>query len=129
MDTVGDFLTRIRNAAMARHEKVDVPSSRLREGIAKILQEAGYIRSFKVADDGKQGLMRVYLRYLKNGNPAIKRIQRVSRPGKRIYLKSKEIPKVRSGYGLAVLSTNQGILNGEDAAQANVGGEFLFQVW
>lgn len=129
MDTVADFLTRIRNAGMAKHEKVDIPSSNLREGIANILQSEGYIRSFKVAKDGKQGLMRVYLKYTKGGRHAINKIHRLSSPGKRRYVKSSDIPQVRSGFGLAVLSTNRGILSGEQAAKENVGGEILFQVW
>ncbi len=129
MDSIGDFLTRIRNAAMARHEKVDVPSSNLRAGIAKILQESGYIRSYKVARDGKQGLMRVYLRYDEKGRPVINNIERVSRPSRRQYVKADEIPEVRSGYGLAILSTNRGVLSGETAKKENLGGEFLCQLW
>lgn len=129
MDTVGDFLTRIRNAGLAGHEKVDVPGSRLRMGIAKILQEAGYIRSFKFARDDKQGVMRVYLKYTSHGSPVIKKMQRVSKPSRRIYVKANDVPKVRSGYGLAVLSTNKGVLSGEDAVKLNVGGEVLCRVW
>jgi len=129
MDTVGDFLTRIRNAGMARHEKVDVPNSNTRAGIAQVLQDAGYIRSFKVAKDGKQGLMRVYLRYNQTGKHFIDTIQRVSRPGRRLYLKSSNIHKVRSGYGLSIMSTNKGIMSGEEASAQNVGGEFLCKVW
>ncbi len=129
MDSIGDFLTRIRNAAMARHEKVDVPSSNLRAGIAKILQEAGYIRSYKVARDGKQGVMRVYLRYDEKGRPVINNIQRVSRPSRRQYVKAEDIPEVRSGYGMAILSTNRGVVSGETAKKENIGGEFLCQLW
>jgi len=129
MDMIGDFLTRIRNAGLAKHEKVDVPSSNMRVGLAQILQDNGYIRSFKVAKDGRQGIMRVYLRYLENGHHAITHISRVSRPGKRKYVKSSEIPEVRSGFGLLVLSTNKGILSGKDATKINVGGEVLCQVW
>ncbi len=129
MDTVGDFLTRIRNAGMARHEKVDVPSSNLRKGIAKILMENGYIKNFREANDGKQGVMRVYLNYDSRGNTVISKLQRVSTPGKRVYVKSSEIPKVRSGYGLAIISTSKGILSGKDATQSKVGGEYLLKVW
>jgi small subunit ribosomal protein S8 len=129
MDTVGDFLTRIRNAAMARHEKVDVPSSNLRKGIAKILMDNGYIKNFREANDGKQGVMRVYLNYDSRGNTVISKLQRVSTPGKRVYVKSSEIPKVRSGYGLAIISTSKGILSGKDATQSKVGGEYLLKVW
>ena len=129
MDTVAEFLTRIRNAGHAKHEKVDVPSSNMRQGIAKILENYGYIRSFKVAKDGKQGLMRVYLKYSEDGQHVIKNIQRVSRPGRRIYVGKEEIPEIRSGYGMAVLSTNRGIMSNSDAATANVGGEVLMKVW
>lgn len=129
MDTVADFITRIRNAGLAKHEKVDVPSSKLRQGIAEVLKDSGYIRSYKVANDGKQGLMRVYLRYNEGGQHAIKKIHRVSTPGKRRYVKAGEIPKVRSGYGITVLSTNKGIMAGKAARDNNVGGEILFNVW
>jgi len=129
MDTVGDFLTRIRNAGMARHDKVDVPSSNVRVGIARVLQEAGYIRRFKVAKDGKQGLMRVYLRYNQSGKHFINKMHRVSTPGKRVHLRSSEIPKVRSGFGLSILSTNKGIMSGEEASSQNVGGEILCKIW
>lgn len=129
MDTVADFITRIRNAGMAKHEKVDVPSSGIRAGIASTLQKAGYIRSFKVVRDGKQGMMRVYLRYNQSGDPMIKVIRRESTPGLRRYVKAKEVPKVRNGYGMAVLSTSKGIMNGDEATQHNLGGELLFQIW
>lgn len=129
MDTIGDFLTRIRNAGNAKHEKVDVPSSKLREGIAKTLEKAGYIRSFRVAKDGKQGIMRVYLKYSKQGKHVITAVSRVSRPSKRVYVKADDVPKVRSGFGLAIISTNKGILSGEEASQQSVGGEVLCKLW
>ncbi|MCB0363584.1 MAG: 30S ribosomal protein S8 [Bdellovibrionales bacterium] len=129
MDTIGDFLTRIRNAGLASHEKVDVPNSNMRVGLAQVLQDTGYIRSFKVAKDGRQGVMRVYLKYLPNGKHAIESISRMSRPGKRIYVRSTDIPKVRSGFGLVLLSTNKGIMSGDDAVKMNIGGELLCQLW
>ncbi len=129
MDTLGDFLTRIRNAGLARHEKVDVLCSNMRVGVAKILKETGYIRDFRVAKDSKQGVMRVYLRYTGDGKHAIEKVHRVSRPGRRMYVGSKEIPSVRSGFGLAILSTNKGIVSGEQAAELKVGGELLCKVW
>lgn len=129
MDMIGDFLTRMRNAGMAKHEKVDVPSSNMRVGVAKVLQEAGYIRSYKTVKDGKQGVMRVYLRYDKNGGHMISKVNRVSRPGKRIYVGVEDVPKVRSGYGLAILSTNKGVVSGDRAVKENIGGEILCQVW
>lgn len=129
MDTIGEFITRIRNAGAARHEKVDIPSSNVRVGIAKILLENGYIRSFKVVRDGKQGVMRVYLKYNEKGRPVISAIDRVSRPGRRVYVKSTEIPRVRDGYGIAILSTNRGVVDGDKAKTDNLGGELLCNVW
>ena len=129
MDTISEFLTRIRNAGMAHHEKIDVPSSNMRAGIAKILQDHGYIRSYKVARDGRQGIMRVYLKYTEKGGHAITSIERMSRPGRRNYVRSKEIPEVRSGYGLTILSTNKGIMSGDQAKKENLGGELLCQLW
>src|SRR5690606_33252598 len=115
MDTIGEFLTRVRNAAVAKHEKVDVPSSNLRVGIAKILQENGYIRDFKVAKDQKQGVMRVYLKYDPKGRPVFSNLQRVSKPSARVYLGAADVRPVRSGYGISILSTNKGVLSDETA--------------
>lgn len=129
MDTVADFLTRIRNASQAGHEKVDVPCSNLRKGIATVLRDEGYIRNFKVVEDGRQGMMRVYLKRTAEGIPVIDAIHRVSRPGRRVYVKANNIPKVRSGYGLAVLSTSQGILSGNEAGKRKLGGEYLCKLW
>ncbi len=129
MDTVAQFLTRIRNGGLAKHEKVDVPCSNVRVGIASILQKNGYIRSFKVARDGKQGMMRVYLRYNAKGEPMIRSIERLSSPGLRKYVGARDIPRVRNGFGIAVVSTSKGIMSGEEAQTQNLGGELLFQVW
>lgn len=129
MDTIADFVTRIRNAGLAKHDKLDVPSSNMKQGIARILKENGYIKTFRVAQDGKQGLMRVYLNYSKDGKPAIANVQRVSRPRKRIYVKKDDIPQIRSGFGISILSTNKGVLSGDEAATQNVGGEFLLKIW
>ena len=129
MDTVAQFLTRVRNAGVARHEKVDVPSSKFRVGIAEILANKGFIRSYKVAKDSKQGVMRVYLRYDEAGVHAITAIQRVSRPGRRVYVKSTEIPSVRSGLGMTILSTSQGLMSGDEAQKSNLGGELICKVW
>ncbi len=129
MDTIGEFLTRIRNAGAARHEKVDIPSSNVRVGIAKILLDQGYIRSFKVVRDGKQGVMRVYLKYNEKGRPIITGIQRVSRPGRRVYVKSDKIPLVRDGFGISILSTNRGVVDGETAKREKLGGELICSVW
>ncbi|MFN8846254.1 MAG: 30S ribosomal protein S8 [Bdellovibrionales bacterium] len=129
MDKVGQFLTQIRNASLARHDKVDIPASRLRTGIAQLLQESGFIRSFKVAKDSKQGVMRVYLKYDDKGTPAITALSSVSTPGRRVYVHATKIPNVRSGTGTCILSTSQGILTGSEAAKKNVGGELLCTVW
>jgi len=129
MDTVAQFLTRIRNAGVARHEKVDVPASKFRQGIAEILAQQGFIRSFKVAKDSKQGVMRVYLKYSETGDHAIESIQRVSRPGRRVYVKATEIPSIRSGLGVTILSTSQGLMSGKEAKEKNLGGELLCKVW
>jgi len=129
MDTIGDFLTRIRNAGASKHEKLDIPASNVRVGIAKILLDQGYIRSFKVVRDDKQGVMRVYLKYNEKGKPVITAIDRVSRPGRRVYVKSDDIPKVRDGFGISILSTNRGVVDGDTAKKDNLGGELLCNVW
>lgn len=129
MDTIGYFLTRIRNASLAKHEKVDIPSSNVRVGIAEVLKDEGYIRHFKVVRDDKQGMMRIYLRYDEKGSPVINEIRRVSRPGRRQYVKKDEIPKVRSGFGLSILSSSKGVMSGKKAETENVGGEILCTVW
>lgn len=129
MDTIGNFCTSIRNAISAGKDKVDVPNSRMREGIAEQLQQYGYIRGYKTADDGKQGLIRVYLKYGKNKKLVINSIQRVSKPSCRCYIKYKDIREIRSGYGMAILSTNQGILSSKEARKKQLGGEVLCEVW
>lgn len=129
MDTVAEFLTRVRNAGTARHEKVDVPASKLRAGLAEILANNGLIRSYKVAKDSKQGVMRVYLKYSETGEHVINKIERISRPGRRVYVKANEIPAVRSGLGMTILSTSQGLMSGKEAQKKNLGGELLCKVW
>ena len=129
MDTISQFLTVIRNAGAAKHEKVDLPASKVRAGIAQILANEGYIRSFKVAKDSKQGIMRVYLKYDENGDHAIEAIDKVSTPGRRVYVKSDNIPTVRSGYGMTILSTSKGIMSGKQATDQKVGGELLCAIW
>jgi small subunit ribosomal protein S8 len=129
MDTIAEFLTRIRNAGTARHEKVDIPSSKVRVGLAEILVNNGLIRSFKVAKDSKQGVMRVYLKYSETGEHVISKIDRISRPGRRVYIKSTEIPVVRSGLGMTIVSTSQGLMSGKEAQKKNLGGELVAKVW
>lgn len=125
MDKVAEFLTRIRNAGAAGHEKVDVPASKIREGIANVLKENGYIKNFKVVKDGKQGVMRVYLNYKTDGSHAITSVRRASRPGRRYYVPCEKIPNVRSGYGMAILSTSSGIMGSKTATEKGLGGEVL----
>lgn len=129
MDKIAEFATRIRNASHAKHEKVDIPASRVRQGIAEVLKEEGLIRNFKIVRDGKQGMMRVYLKYSEAGDPLITDIQKVSRSGRRAYVPVDKIPKVRSGFGISVLSTNIGILSGRVAQEKKIGGELLLKVW
>ena len=129
MDRISDFCTRIRNGLMADHSKVDVPLSKIRVGIAEQMKNYGYIRGYRVAQSGAQGLIRVYLKYKKQGEPAIRRIERISKPSCRKYVKVSDIPDVCSGYGLVVLSTSKGILGGKEAKDLNVGGEMLCQIW
>ena len=129
MDVVGDFLTRIRNAGLASHEKVDVPSSKMRQGIARILKERGFIRSYKTVKDNKQGMMRVYLKYSLQGTHVISALKRVSRPGCRHFVPMKELPVVRSGMGVAILSTNKGVMSEKEAGELGVGGEYICSVW
>jgi small subunit ribosomal protein S8 len=129
MDTVSEFLTRIRNAGESRHEKVDVPASKVRVGLAEILANQGLIRSFKVAKDSKQGVMRVYLKYADDGKHVISAINTVSRPGRRVYVKSTDIPQVRSGMGMSIVSTSQGLMSGKEAQKKNLGGELLCKIW
>tara|TARA_B100000405_G_scaffold299260_1_gene257299 strand:- start:1711 stop:2097 length:387 start_codon:yes stop_codon:yes gene_type:complete len=125
-DTLADMFTRIRNAQMARKSKVDIPSSRTKEAIAKVLKEEGYIEGFAV-DGEKKPTLTVELRYFE-GQPVIEKIARVSRPGLRVYKSAGEIPKVKGGLGVMVVSTNQGIISDRAARQANVGGELICEV-
>jgi small subunit ribosomal protein S8 len=129
MDTIGEMLTILRNGARARLEKVDLPSSKTRENLAKILSSTGMVRSFKVAKDSKQGLMRIYLKYDENGISAFSQLKRVSTPGRRSYVGSDEIPVVRSGTGFCILSTNKGLMTGTEARKTNLGGELVCMVW
>jgi small subunit ribosomal protein S8 len=128
-DPIADMLTRVRNALRARHQKVDVPSSKLKIEIARILKEEGYILNYKMAEDGSQKSIRLYLKYTPANLPAISNIERVSRPGCRVYVGSGEIPRVLGGLGINILTTPKGVMTGRDARKENVGGELLAQVW
>lgn len=128
-DVVADLLTRIRNANDAKHETVDVPASNLKKAIAQILLDEGYIKDFKVTDDGKQGVMTITLKYGAGKQKIISGLKRVSKPGLRIYAASQDIPKVRNGLGIAIVSTSRGIMTDKTARKENVGGEILAFVW
>ncbi len=129
-DPVGDMLTRIRNASAARHEKVLVPASRLKERIADVLKEEGYIKDFVVhKDDKKQGAITILLKYSSDREPAISDIKRVSKPGLRRYVPTDDIPRVLNGLGIAILSTSKGILVDREARKQKVGGELICTVW
>jgi small subunit ribosomal protein S8 len=128
MDTIGDFLTRLRNALAARHKYVDVPASKLKLAMGEILREQGYIESVERIEDAKQGILRVTLKYT-NGGPAIMGLKRISTPGLRRYTGATQLPRVLSGLGIAILSTPKGLMTDKQARQANVGGEILCYVW
>jgi len=127
-DPVADLLTRIRNASEARHETVDVPSSRLKVEITRILKEEGYVSNFSLVKDNKQGIIRVQLRYATGRNPVISSLARVSRPGCRVYAGKTEIPSVLGGLGICILSTSQGVFTGKQAQVKGLGGEVLCTV-
>ena len=128
-DPVADMLTRIRNALQARHPKVDVPASRLKTDIAKILKDEGYIANYKLTEDGVQKSIRIYLKYTPGNVPVISRIERVSRPGCRVYVGSKRVPRVLGGLGINILTTPRGVMTGRDAHKEHLGGEILCRVW
>jgi small subunit ribosomal protein S8 len=128
-DPIADLLTRIRNGQMARHKTVDVPSSRMKVAITKILKDEGYIDNFKVVEDERQGILRVSLKYGSAGEKVITGLERVSRPGRRVYCGKDEIPKVLGGMGITILSTPKGVITGSTCRQLNVGGEILCNVW
>ncbi|MGA2434828.1 MAG: 30S ribosomal protein S8 [Bryobacteraceae bacterium] len=127
-DPVADMLTRIRNAAQARHPKVDVPASTLKAELARILKEEGYILNFKVAEEGVKKIIKIYLKYQPNNKPVITKMTRISRPGCRVYVSCDEIPRVLGGLGVNVLTTPRGLMTGRDARKQRVGGEVLCEI-
>lgn len=127
-DTIGDFLTRIRNAAKAKHKTVEIPNSSLKTAIALILKDQGYIADVEKVEDGKQGVVKLTLKY-HQGLPVIKEVRRVSTPGRRVYAPASELPRVRNGLGIAIVSTSKGVLTDKQARQYNVGGEVLCTIW
>jgi small subunit ribosomal protein S8 len=128
-DPIADMLTRIRNGNNAKHEIVDVPASNMKKEIAQILVDEGYIKGFDVIDDGKQGIIRIQIKYGKNNERVISGIKRISKPGLRVYVNKDEIPKVLGGLGIAILSTSRGILTDKQAREKGVGGEVICYVW
>ncbi len=128
-DPIADFLTRIRNASRVNHRWVEVPASKLKARMAFLLKKEGFIKDVILIDDGKQGILRLYLKYQKDGAPVILDLQRVSTPGRRIYVNHTNIPRVRNGLGVGILSTSQGVITDKEARTRKVGGEYLCKVW
>jgi small subunit ribosomal protein S8 len=128
-DPVADYLTRIRNAQQSRHRHADIPASKLKRAITQILLEKGYIRNYLNIDDGKQGLLRVYLKYDAAGEPAIRNLKRVSSPGLRRYVGAGELPRVKNGLGVAIVSTSRGVMTDKEARRIHIGGEVLAFVY
>ena len=128
-DPIADMLTRVRNAMAARHPKVDVPASKLKAEIARILKEEGYIVNFKVAEEGVKKVIKIYLKYGANNSPVITKIERISRPGCRVYVGQSDIPRVQGGLGINILTTPRGVMTGRHAHKEGVGGEVLCRIW
>ncbi len=128
-DTIADILTRIRNANSAKHDTVDVPASNMKKAITQILVDEGYIKGFQIIDDGKQGIIRITLKYGENKSQVITGLRRVSKPGLRIYSSCEDMPKVMKGLGIAIVSTSKGVMTDKKARELNVGGEVLAFVW
>jgi len=128
-DPIADMLTRVRNALRAHHPKVDVPASKVKTEIARILKEEGYILNFKVAEEGPKRTIKIYLKYTDGNAPVISNLERVSRPGCRVYVGRNDIPRVLGGMGINILTTPRGVMTGRNAHREGIGGEILCQVW
>lgn len=128
-DPIADMLARIRNAVSARHSRVDVPASKLKLEIARILKEEGYINNFVMKGEGPKRVIRIFLRYDARGTSSITHLQRVSKPGRRVYVRSHQIPRVLGGYGINIVSTSRGLMSGKTARKENIGGEVLAEVY
>ena len=128
-DTIADLLTRIRNASSAKHDSVEMPASNMKKAIVQILVDEGYVKSYTVVEDGKQGVIKVVLKYSEGKMPVIKGLRRVSKPGLRIYSNAQELPRVMKGLGVAIISTSKGIMTDRQARSENLGGEVLAFVW
>ena len=128
-DPIADFLTRIRNANMAKHDSVEIPASNIKKSLSEILKQEGFIRDYEVTEDGKQGVIKVLLKYGPNGERVISGLKRISKPGLRNYVSADNLPKVLNGLGIAIVSTSAGILTDKEAREKNVGGEVIAYVW
>ena len=127
-DPIADMLTRIRNGLRARHQRVEMPASKLKVEIARILKEEGYITNYKASEEGKKKVLRVFLRYGTNGESVISSLERVSKPGRRVYVAAREVPRVMGGLGVSILTTPRGVMTGKSARKAGIGGEVLCSV-
>lgn len=128
-DPIADYLTRIRNANMAEHDSVEIPASNIKKSISEILKREGFIRDYEVADDNKQGVIKVFLKYGPNGERVISGLKRISKPGLRNYVGAEDLPKVLNGLGIAIVSTSAGVITDKEARQKNVGGEVIAYIW
>ena len=128
-DPIADYLTRIRNANMAKHDSVEIPASNIKKSISEILKREGFIRDYEVADDNKQGVIKVFLKYGPNGERVISGLKRISKPGLRNYVSAEDLPKVLNGLGIAIVSTSAGVITDKKARQKNVGGEVIAYIW
>ena len=126
---IADYLTRIRNANMAKHDSVEIPASNIKKSISEILKREGFIRDYEVADDNKQGVIKVFLKYGPNGERVISGLKRISKPGLRNYVSAEDLPKVLNGLGIAIVSTSAGVITDKEARQKNVGGEVIAYIW
>ncbi|GGB07810.1 30S ribosomal protein S8 [Macrococcus hajekii] len=128
-DPIADMLTRVRNANMVRHEKLEFPASNIKKEIAEILKKEGFVKSVEYIEDDKQGVIRMFLKYGSNNERVITGLKRISKPGLRVYAKADELPKVLNGLGIALVSTSEGVLTDKEARQRNIGGEVLAYIW
>ena len=128
-DTIADLLTRIRNASSAKHDSVEIPASNMKKAICQILVDDGYVKNYTVTEDGKQGVIKVTLKYGEGKTPVIQGLRRVSKPGLRIYSNAAELPKVMKGLGIAIISTSRGVMTDREARKQNLGGEVLAFIW
>ena len=128
-DPIADYLTRIRNANMAKHDSVEIPASNIKKSISEILKREGFIRDYEVADDNKQGVIKVFLKYGPNGERVISGLKRISKTGLRNYVGAEDLPKVLNGLGIAIVSTSAGVITDKEARQKNVGGEVIAYIW